>query len=275
MSATTKESLALELGSTLFCSVPVAPLRSEPQHRSEQVSQGLWGEQFTLLAHEPSWFHVKSVVDGYTGWISERQCMVHSDTIEDDSPRVCSDWALVQTPSMGPLRCLSMGSVLRPFLGSADDCLVRGASSWTIDEKPDPRTVLERGMAWLGTPYLWGGRSRFGVDCSGLVQVLWGSVGVALPRDASEQYSLAPFYYEPEDPKAWQAGHLAFFSENSDRITHVGLLTGDGRILHASGEVRLDPVNHEGIQPLDNRPTHPHRLAGIASFYTPSPHLAF
>ncbi len=201
--------------------------------------------------------------------------MVYSDTIEDDSPRVCSDWALVQTPSMGPLRCLSMGSVLRPFLGSADDCLVRGASSWTVDEKPDPRTVLERGMAWLGTPYLWGGRSRFGVDCSGLVQVLWGSVGVALPRDASEQYSLAPFCYEPEDPKAWQAGHLAFFSENSDRITHVGLLTGDGRILHASGEVRLDPVNYEGIQPVDSRPTHPHRLVGIASFYTPSPHLAF
>ncbi len=201
--------------------------------------------------------------------------MVHSDTIEDDSPRVCSDWALIQTPSMGPLRCLSMGSVLRPFLGSADDCLVRGASSWTLDEKPDPRTVLERGMAWLGTPYLWGGRSRFGVDCSGLVQVLWGSVGVALPRDASEQYSLAPFCYEPEDPKAWQAGHLAFFSENSDRITHVGLLTGDGRILHASGEVRLDPVNNEGIQPVDSRTTHPHRLVGIASYHTPSSHLAF
>lgn len=253
----------------------MAPLRSEPQHRSEQVSQGLWGEQFTLLAQEPSWLHVKSVVDGYTGWISERQCMVHSDTIEDDGPRICSDWALVQTPSMGPLRCLSMGSVLRPFLGSADDCLVRGATSWTVDEKPDPRTVLERGMAWLGTPYLWGGRSRFGVDCSGFVQVLWGSVGVTLPRDASEQLRLAPFVYDLEDPRAWQAGHLAFFSENSDRITHVGLLTGDGRVLHASGEVRLDPINNEGIQPMDNRPTHPHRLAGIASFYTPSPHLAF
>ena len=168
-----------------------------------------------------------------------------------------------------------MGSILRPFLGSADDRLIRGASSLILDQKPDPRTVLERGMAWLGTPYLWGGRSRFGVDCSGLVQVLWGSVGVALPRDASQQHSLAPFCYDLADPRAWQAGHLAFFSENSDRITHVGLLTGDGRILHASGEVRLDPVNNEGIQPVDKRPTHPHRLVGIASFYTPSLHLAF
>jgi hypothetical protein len=201
--------------------------------------------------------------------------MFHSDTLKDDCPRVCSDWALVQTPPPGPVRCLSMGSILRPFLGSADDRLIRGASSLILDENPDPRTVLERGMAWLGTPYLWGGRSRFGVDCSGLVQVLWGSVGVSLPRDASEQYRLAPYCFNLEDPQAWQAGHLAFFSENSERITHVGLLIGDGRILHASGEVRLDPVNNEGIQPVDKRPTHPHRLVGIASFYTPSPHLAF
>ncbi|MBU6273482.1 MAG: C40 family peptidase [Bacteroidetes bacterium] len=265
----------MEPGSTLFCSVPVAPLRSEPQHRSEQVSQILWGEELTLLDQLPSWIHVRSCIDGYTGWISQRQCLLPTDPLPTDGPRICSDWALVQTPSMGPLRCLSMGSVLRPFLGLADNCLVRGASSWTVDEKPDPRTVLDRGMAWLGTPYLWGGRSRFGVDCSGLVQVLWGSVGVTLPRDASEQLRLAPFVYDLEDPRAWQAGHLAFFSENSDRITHVGLLTGDGRVLHASGEVRLDPINNEGIQPMDNRPTHPHRLAGIASFYTPSPHLAF
>lgn len=266
----------MELGNALFCSVPVAPLRAEPSHRSEQVSQALWGEEFKLLAQEPSWLHVQSLVDNYTGWISERQCQVHTEPVDLECPRICSDWALVQGPlPIGPLRCLSMGSVLRPFLGSKDDCLIRGASSAISHEKPDSQQVLERGMAWLGTPYLWGGRSRFGVDCSGLVQVLWGSVGVSLPRDASEQYRLAPYRFNLEDPQAWQTGHLAFFSENSERITHVGMLTGDGRILHASGEVRLDPVNRRGIQPVGYNPQHPHRLVAVAAYHTLSPLLAF
>lgn len=253
----------------LFCSVPVAPLRAEPSHRSEQVSQALWGESMHVLGQESTWFHVKLSVDGYLGWISERQVIAPGGTVPESCLQVNSDWALLKTPDHGKSFILSMGSILRPFLGPPGGELLQGTAALLPSETQNPALVLERGLAWLGTPYLWGGRSRFGVDCSGLVQVLWGSVGVPLPRDASEQYQKAPFQFETDDPAAWQVGNLAFFSEDSDRITHVGLLTGDGHLLHASGEVRLDPVNPAGIASRTTGTSFHHRLVSLAAYHTP------
>jgi len=243
-------------------------MRAEPSYRSEQVSQALWGESMQVLGQEASWFRVMLNVDGYHGWVSERQAVAPPERVSVDSPQVSSDWALLQTQEESHTYLLSMGSVLRPFLGGPGASLVQGMATLLPREPQSASVVLERGRSWLGTPYLWGGRSRFGVDCSGLVQVLWGSVGVQLPRDASEQFSKAPIQFDLHDPAAWQQGNLAFFSENSDRITHVGLLTGDGHLLHASGEVRMDLVSAQGILSKTRQVPFQHRLVGLASYHT-------
>ncbi|MFM9142609.1 MAG: C40 family peptidase, partial [Bacteroidota bacterium] len=168
----------------LYCSVPVAPMRAEPSHRSEEVSQALWGESMQVLGQEASWFRVMLNLDGYLGWVSERQVVAPPERVSVDSPQVSSDWALLQTQDESLTYLLSMGSVLRPFLGGQGASLVQGTATLLPREPQSASVVLERGRSWLGTPYLWGGRSRVGVECSGLVQGLLGSVGISVDGDA-------------------------------------------------------------------------------------------
>jgi cell wall-associated NlpC family hydrolase len=100
------------------------------------------------------------------------------------------------------------------------------------------------GQLYLRAPYVWGGKSVFGLDCSGLMQQLFGLLGVQLPRDAHQQIALG----RPVDfVTQTQPGDLAFFENAEGRIVHVGVVLDEGQILHAHGEVRLDPLDHHGI----------------------------
>ena len=111
---------------------------------------------------------------------------------------------------------------------------------------------------YLKAPYVWGGKSIFGLDCSGLVQQLYGLVGIQLPRDARQQVEHGqPVHFVVQA----RPGDLAFFDNAEGRIVHVGLVLEEGRILHAHGEVRIDPLDHNGIYNKDlGRYTHKLRI---------------
>ena len=123
-------------------------------------------------------------------------------------------------------------------------------------EKKNIELLVQNAMMYINTPYLWGGRHPFGIDCSGLVQICYKMIGINLPRDAYQQALKGHALSFIEES---QAGDLAFFDNEDGRIIHVGILLEDNYIIHASGKVRIDRIDHQGIYNNDHR-DYSHRL---------------
>jgi hypothetical protein len=238
--------------------VPVAPLRAAPDDRAEAVSELLAGARVELLeSGERDWVHVRNAMDGYRGWCDRKQLA------EGDLDGAVPWWESL-------VRCerLEDGATVWMPWGTAAVPLETGLSrigAWTFAH-PDVRTARSGcpfGIAreWLGVPYRWGGKSAFGVDCSGLVQQVFASLGTALPRDAADQIHCGtPIAYSDAT-----AGDVAFFENAQGRVVHVGILGDSSSILHAAGEVRIDRLTAEGIHRIpEGKLTH--SLHGIRRF---------
>lgn len=208
------------------------------------VTQVLYGEHFTVLEEQDLWVKVQLQLDGYSCWLDRRQ--VNASGEPEDSPNI------VVAPAVAP----PLMAVPLIFAGSR---LTDAEYESLYDAQDLPiRFWAEQ---WLGTPYLWGGRTLAGVDCSGFVQVAFAVKGIDLPRDAyqqSEVGDLVPFIEEAK------TGDLAFFDNKEGRITHVGIVvqaSAGTRILHASGQVRMDVLDHQGIfDEASNKYTHNLRI---------------
>lgn len=202
------------------CIVACVPMYAENNHRTEMVNQLLYNEVARVLEEDKEWIKVQSGIDKYVGWILKAQVR----TIDHKTFMKVQSFSNVKRKH----------DFLMPF-GSYMEGQVDGTPG--IDQ------VMKKAFTFLNAPYLWGGKTIFGIDCSGLVQVLFRVGGVSLPRDASDQIE----HGEPIEFGHHKKGDLVYFNNPEGKITHVGMLISEESILHASGTVRIDNFNKNGV----------------------------
>jgi hypothetical protein len=248
-----------------ICNLSIVPCRKEPSDRSELVTQLLFGDHFWILEVQGSWCKIKIAYDDYECWIDKKQFQPiaqHTYEILNATEMVCTN-ELVQiivNNNTSTLFPVVIGSTL-PLIDNGE-CIIEN-QSYTYDgafingHLPFTKTgIVETTMMYLNSPYLWGGKTPFGIDCSGLTQMVYKLNGIQLKRDAqqqSEQGETLSFVEEAEP------GDLAFFDNEEGRIVHVGIVMDDDKIIHASGKVRIDGFDHHGIFNHD-RKSYSHQL---------------
>lgn len=232
-----------------ICIVTVAPVRAEASDRAEIVTEMLFGESADILEVNKNWTKIKMHYDGYEGWMDTKQ--LKPVTAEDLSKRkvtvVTEDFSSVLMNDGKVL--LSMGSEVEfPVVASRRSHDIRESIALTARE-------------FLNVPYLWGGKSFFAIDCSGLTQLVYKIHNIKLPRDTSQQILVGESLNFVEES---QPGDLAFFENTEGRIVHVGIMLDNHKIIHASGKVRIDTLDSTGIFNKELN-KHTHRLRVIKS----------
>jgi len=217
--------------------MPLVPGRKDPSDKSEMVTQLLFGESYRVLETEKNWILINNEADGYECWIdrkqhtpieealkfSERVGAVMGEVLENGSGKYLPMGALVERESF------RIGKKAYDYKGE-----IANSSS----------SPAKLAMKFLGAPYLWGGKSIFGIDCSGFVQVVFACCGIRMPRDAYQQAEVGESvdFVDTTVP-----GDIAYFDNEEGRITHVGIILDGDKIIHASGSVRIDTLDHQGI----------------------------
>lgn len=246
-----------------ICNLAIIPLRAEASDKSEIVSQILFGEHFEILEQSKQWSRIKMQYDNYEGWIDTKQ--FHEIT-ESNFQQLSTDAIIlnadlieyIATPS-NLLIPIPLGSSLA-FLNYNEintfNFYFEGTKTSGIKPK---NNILNSAFMYLNTPYLWGGKTPFGIDCSGFTQMVYKLNGYKLLRDASQQATQgeALSFIEESEP-----GDLAFFDNEEGNIIHVGIIMENNYIIHASGKVRIDRLDHLGIYNVDSN-KHTHKLRVI------------
>jgi hypothetical protein len=242
----------------MFCIVNqiLAPLRNQNAETSEMVSQLLFGEIAIVLEKQENRLKVCNYADSYEGWIDRKMVEILDDNeivrlLRQPKKVVRSAYAFAKNMDNVTEKMIFPGGAVIRFIDGKNvfkfqnACYIFENEGDLVDEmKPEGGIVLDLAKQYLNAPYLWGGKSAFGVDCSGLVQLVFSICGIQLPRDASQQVdngSIVNFLSEA------QAGDLAFFENEDGRIIHVGILINNHSIIHASGRVKIDRIDNEGI----------------------------
>jgi hypothetical protein len=245
------------------CLQSVIPVRVEPTHRSEMVTQILFGELFRVIEKEDNWLRVQLVYDNYEGWIHQKQSFpIEEDEfirlINAETPISFDLVQLLSNETRQTITPILLGSSLPGiseqrysiaqelffFEGLVSDPLAMETLLTAENRKKAKQSLIDGAMLYLNAPYQWGGRTPFGIDCSGLIQMVYKLKNIRLLRDASQQATQGePLHFISET----NPGDIAFFDDEDGNITHVGLMMDRSRILHASGKVRIDTIDHEGI----------------------------
>lgn len=241
-----------------ICNLSIVPLRLEAADTSEMVSQVLYGEVFKVLEERKSWCKIRLAFDKYEGWIDKKQYIEISEEaysiINREKPNLSKDLIEFIEDDHKQLYSIPLGSALNGL-----DLLKHHFEGHASNITQKKEALINTAFSYLNAPYLWGGKTPFGIDCSGFTQMVYKLNGYKLLRDASQQATQgeALSFIEESEP-----GDLAFFDNAEGYIVHVGIIMKDNYIIHAHGKVRIDRLDHSGIYNVDKR-MHTHKLRVI------------
>lgn len=235
-----------------ICRLSVVAIRENPSDKSQMVSQLLFGDHYEILerSEDEKWFKIKVHFDQYEGWIDAKQnhfiTSEYFDQINNSDYKICTDLSANIFFSGHYIHVL-IGSIL-PIstneLFRMEEQLAFNGNAKSLNQKRDFSFLRDTAKKYLMAPYLWGGKTPYGIDCSGFTQQMFKIAGYRLKRDSPQQYKQGK---KVESLSKTQPGDLAFFGEGEDKITHVGMILEDQRIIHSSGHVRIDNLNESGI----------------------------
>lgn len=248
-----------------ICTLAVIPVRQEPSDKAEMSTQLLFGDLIEITDYSRDWVYTKNMFDGYTGWVDVKQIRRID---ESDFHKLSGLPVFINRKIMGdfvrlgsigihlPSGCSFYREEHKMFRAASEEFYFHGdLFPFTFSGMKD---LIRTASEYLSCPYLWGGKTYLGLDCSGFTQVVYKQHGISLLRDASQQAT------QGEDVSFIsnsRPGDLAFFDHDDGRITHTGILVDPQHIIHCSGKVRIDKIDHYGIYNAEKKQyTHTLRL---------------
>jgi gamma-D-glutamyl-L-lysine dipeptidyl-peptidase len=255
-----------------ICMMATVPVRKEASDRSEMTTQLLFGERMRILEVNSNWLYIQTLSEDYPGWVDSKQIERISENEFDElngkpGHYCCFPFGKMSIPGKGSSFLIPAGSSL-PGLSENKFLKILSTdyefSGESTDEKiTDRNQVVQLALQFLDSPYLWGGKTLMGLDCSGFTQLVYRLNGIQLLRDASQQATqgLGVGFISEALP-----GDLAFFDNAEGLITHVGIVMEGNRIIHCSGKVRIDPIDHQGIY-IEESKTYSHSLRLVRNVF--------
>lgn len=232
---------------TFICENVFVPLRSGPSHKSEMLSQVLFGEKYTVADKSGNWIKIETLFDNYKGWV-DTDHLQHTIDKEDTEGIVLNKSLLCFKNDKTKIVLEAGCEIFNPDYKNKQFAIglnrYTTSDDFSADYTSSACSLADTALKFINSPYIWGGRIPSGIDCSGFTQLVYKVNGDPIPRDSWQQAETGrniDFIDEAEP------GDLVFFDNDRGKISHVGMILSKGLVIHASGRVRIDSIDHQGI----------------------------